>query len=505
MVNPAERRADARDTVDTMPPTTADLLNNLHDLNLLKAAIGPKGDLDALLPLGAPAAAALAALLDDPHTAAPDRERALNALAAFGPVAAQEAADALLRALTDKAPALRKAALQALAQIGGDLDPYRDALLNALLKAEPDAPAAAARWEADAAPLAREVFDRAKPFSKPWRAAADLLLAIAPHVQTADFEAELLALLTHDKETWQKLGLAITAQIQRPTLDLVEPVADLSYLPDARHALRRFPFERVKRELRSLINSSSPPERLVGLELARYYGAAAQEFAELIAQKLPYDLTDSARAAVHALGRLLPDEELANALQPALDHPSEEVRSAARSYLEDLDVPIRESAWEDHPFSPSLRIVLQRLGFKPKLAFKDIPRDVPLPDRPFLWGERTPDDDKARLSRTMWALLYGLTPPPYTLYTVWDSYESSHTFYFSSEEPIYVVKYGPNRHLAHVFGDGSIGNFATLNLLDTSNDPALYYTERWGPTWSDGHWRASYSLSSYLRQLGKRS
>lgn len=335
----------------------------------------------------------------------------------------------------------------------------------------------------------------------------DTVLSLARSLECADCEEILLGYLQSEKEAWQKLGIELVRRMRRPTLPLLEPVADVSRLPGAKEALLRFPRERVKNELQSLIRSRNEEERIVGLELARNFGDSAKEYAQLIAEVFAQDLNEgSSLAAVHTLAALLPQKQLATALTPALDHWNQAVQKEAKRYLQEADVPIRESIWENHPFSQGLRVQLQRLGFVPK-GF-EIPEKRPLPARPFEWQNTVKEEEQLKkaiasqqLSKAVWALLNALKYPPYHLYTVWGSYEDSQTFHFSSEDPIYVVQIGKVRHLMHVIGDGSIGYFATIDLLDDSDDPPVYYIERWG---GEG-WRVSWALSAYLRSLGNRS
>ena len=347
------------------------------------------------------------------------------------------------------------------------------------------------------------------------KAAAEVLAEVADQAEGPEIEAAALWLLESiDKEALVKLGLEIVSKARHPPESWLEPSADMSYLPESKPALMRFPFVKVKRELRSLLKSRSAQERKIGLGLVQHYGLVASEYAPLVREGLAADThAETARLAVHTLARLLSDEELPEALEPALDHWDDAVQRAARRYLAQVDAPIRDNAWDGHPFSTSLRIQLQRFGFKP-LNF-DIPAERPLPpdeERPFKYGDRLPEDNGAQIGAVAWALVpdnKALEWPPYVLYTVWGSYEDAATFHFGAgdgegDRAIFPVTIRGRRHLMHVIGDGSIGYYATIDLLDASDDPAVYYIERWGASWSDSAWRQSHTLSSYLRQLGTR-
>jgi len=446
---------------------------------------------------GAASAPALAALL--PHKDKTTRKLAAEALTDLGP-AARGVAPAIAKLATNKDAATRKLALAAAATVGGDATTWAEAAEFALRAGDKAVIDLFAHFDGRALPILRAAWHRSSPKSQ--LVIGECLKVIAPHIDAVEVEDLLRSFLLHDKEPQQRLGLELIARIRKPPLSLAEEVADLSSLPGARTALLRFPEARVKRELRSLIKSQSPPERTVGFEVVKHYGSSAREFAPLIAEVLANDThAESARTAVHTLARLLPDDELAAALEPALDHWDADVQKVARRYLAQAEVAPRASVWDNHPFSPGLLRQLQRLGFKPTAPFA-IPPSRPLPDRPFEWND--PGDLVAHtLSPAVWALLHALTSPPYTLYTVWGSYENRDTFYFSKENPIYVLPLRERTHLMHVIGDGSIGYFATIDLLDTSNDPAVYYIERWGG-WGDGGWQASWNLSGYLRNLGTR-
>lgn len=452
-----------------------------------------------VLALGVTAAPALAALLS--HGPAAGRKVAAEVLGELGPVARSAAVAALDEAGSGKDAALRKAALQAAVAVGGEADQLGRCALAALKAGDKAVAGLFQHFDARALPLLREAWDEA-PSARVKHLIGECLAVVAHHIEAADVMDMLEFFLLHDKEPQQKLALELIQRIRKPPTSLAESVADLSSLPGARMALLRFPEERVKRELRSLIKSQSPQERVVGYEVVKHYGSTAREFAPLIAEVLARDThAGSARAAVHTLARLLPDEELPTALEPALDHWDADIQKIARRYLAQAEVAPRASVWDDHPFSPALLRQLQRLGFKPSGPF-DIPADRPLPDRAFEWN--TPGELAQRqLSPTMWALLHRLTFPSYVLYTVWGSNENTDTFHFSSEPPIYVITLRGQTHLMHVIGDGSIGYFAAVDLLDTSIDPALYYIERWGG-WGDGGWQVSWTLSSYLRNLGTR-
>jgi hypothetical protein len=330
-------------------------------------------------------------------------------------------------------------------------------------------------------------------------------LLLAQSLECSDCEDLLKEFLQNDKDSLQTLGLELMRRMRRPTLPLLEPVADISRLPGAKEVLLRFPHAALKKELHSLIKSKNEEESVVGLELARYLGASAEEYTPLIAEVFAQDLRPkSSRAAVHTLAALAPKEDHPKLLSNALDHWNEEVRKDVRRYLEKVDFPVRASIWEGHPFSEDLRIQLQRLGFSPKAKF-EITEDRPWPALSFDWGGEDKEKPKAMpLSAAIWAFLRSLNQPDYHLYIVWGSSEDSQTFYFSNEPSIYVVDHKGTQRFMYVIGDGSIGCFATLDLNDSSNDPAVYYIERWAGH-KDGTWRVSFSLSSYLKQLGSRS
>jgi len=334
--------------------------------------------------------------------------------------------------------------------------------------------------------------------------AAQALAAVAGDLVGPEIEDIVDELLTDDKEAYQKLGLEIVARLRKPPASLTESVADCSYLPEARRALLRFDRERVKKELKSLLGSKAPNERLTGLQIVSQYGPSAAEFTPQIAESLKTDQNPkSAIAAINALARLMPEEALTVALEPTLDHVDAGVRAASKRHLARIGAPIRDSAWKGHPFSSSLHHRLQSMGFKPKGSM--VPPSERLVDmsRSLEWAPGGFALEPFELSPTIWAFLNMVEYPPHTLYTVWGSYDDAQTFHFSEEAPIYVVpkRGGKGHHLMQVIGDGSIGYFACIDLTDTGNDPSVYYVERWH---AEG-WRASYSLSSYLRSLGLRS
>jgi hypothetical protein len=333
--------------------------------------------------------------------------------------------------------------------------------------------------------------------------AAKALVAVAEELDGPEVMDEVQDLLTDDKDTYQKLGLQVVSRLRRPPPSLVEPVADASYLPDARRALLRFDKDRVKRELKSLIGSQNQDERTCGLEIARRYGPEASEFAPQIASVLANDTrVQSAIAAVNALARMLPEDQLAKALEPAQDHNDAAVRQLAQRFLAAAGAPVRESIWAGHPFSDSLLARLQSMGFKPKGDSMKVPDDRPAPIERTLQNALEGETlAPFQLSPAVWAWLNMLEFPDYRLYTVWDSHEGTDTFHFSDEDPIFGLTIRDTRHLMNVIGDGSIGYFAAIDLRDTSNDPAVYYLERWYP---EG-WKVSWTLSSYLRNLGTRS
>jgi hypothetical protein len=329
----------------------------------------------------------------------------------------------------------------------------------------------------------------------------DGFFLLAQSLECSDNEDLLKDLLQNDKEPLQRLGLDLVRRMRRPTLPLLEPVADLSRMPGAKEALLRFPHDALKKELRSLIKSKNEEEAVVGLEIARYLGPSAEEFAPLISEVFSTDMrAKSAMAAVHTLSALSHEEQYDKIFSPALDHWNEDVRKEVKRKLEKAEIPVRESIWEGHPFSESLRIQLQRLGFAPRGKF-DIPKERPWPDLPFSWGDAP--KEKKNLSPALWAFLHAMKTPGYHLYIVWGSYEGSQTFHFSSESNIYVVNHRGTTRYMHVIGDGSIGCFATIDLNDESNDPSVYYIERWDGA-KDGSWYVSHSLSSYFKQLGNR-
>jgi hypothetical protein len=330
-------------------------------------------------------------------------------------------------------------------------------------------------------------------------------LLLAQSLECSDCEDVLKELLQNDKNSLQTLGLELMRRMRRPTLPLLEPVADISRLPGAKEVLLRFPHEALKKELHSLIKSKNEEESVVGLELARYLGASAAEYTPLIAEVFAQDLRPkSSKAAVHTLAALVPKEDHPKVLSNALDHWNEDVRKDVARYLEKIDYPVRASIWEGHPFSEDLRIQLQRLGFSPKEKFES-PANRPWPSLSLEWGDEVKEDPKTKqVSPAIWAFLHSLNKPEYHLYIVWGSSEDSQTFHFSSESSIYVVDHKETQRFMYVIGDGSIGCFATIDLNDASNDPSVYYMERWAGH-KNGTWRVAFSLSSYLKQLGSRS
>ena len=342
--------------------------------------------------------------------------------------------------------------------------------------------------------------------------AAEALAEIAGKVDGATLEAAVLSLLDdRARPAAVEQGLRIVARSRQPLQRWVEPCADASAHPGAADALKRYPYTSVQRELRSSVTSTSADEQCTGLALLLHHGAEAAEFvpqvqAALVRPSAPR----STRLALEALIALLPPADLPAALEPALDHYDPVVRDAARAYLTQLGAPARASAWEGHPFSQDLLRQLQRLGFQPKQF--PVPAQRGLPPLPYQkdFGEPKPEDQTAILGEAVWALCKdngAMTWPPYALYTVWGSHENSYTFYFGGDgghRHIFPVELEGKRRLMFVLGDGSIGYYAALDLMDRSPDPALYYMHRWGAHYSYDLDRVSYRLSNYLSRLGVR-
>jgi len=362
---------------------------------------------------------------------------------------------------------------------------------------------------AAAEPLAALVLTRK---GKALTAAAEALADVARHVDGARIEAAVLRLLEDLRRASAiEQGLRIVARSRRPPPSWVEPCADASAFPGAAAALERFPYASVQRELRSLVSSRSAEEQCTGLRLLLHHGAEAAEFVpEVQAALVRPSAPKSARLALDALLALMPAEELPAALEPALDHYDPVVRDAARATLSQLGAPVRASAWEGHPFSQELLYQLQRLGFQPKQF--PVPAQRGLPPLPYQedFGEPRPEDATATIGAAVWALYEGngaMVWPPYALYTVWGSHENSYTFYFggdSTHEHIFPVEIDGRRRLMFVLGDGSIGYYAALDLLDGSSDPALYYMERWGVRYPGDLHPVAFRLSRYLSRLGVR-
>ena len=414
-----------------------------------------------------------------------------------------------LLALTEhKDKKLRKVAFEAIGEVGGELEWYEQALLAGLDSGDKLVGAAFASMPDEAGDIIRSVLSSGT--KKARRAAYEAMVAFAPRMRAQEWSEDILEVLEAETEAVQKLGLEMVIGLERPPRSLLESVADLSSLAGASRALRKFEYEPLRRELPSLLKSGLASERLVGLEIVKLHGARAEEHAPTIAQMLtqPYE-RETNLSAITWLEGMLGGEELASALQPALDHWDEQVQQRARAILDQANVPVRASKWEGHPFSPALLRQLIRLGFEPKEGgFAMMPEHRPLPELPMEEGqsERPEQWEGVQLSAPIWTLLHGLIGPPYTLYTVWGSYENADTFYFSSEPSLYARALSKGGELApmYVIGDGSIGYFAALDLRDKSDDPALYYMERWGGWGNEASWRVAHSLSSYLRQLGER-
>src|SRR5262245_30957450 len=65
----------------------------------------------------------------------------------------------------------------------------------------------------------------------------DGFLLLAQSLECSDCEDLLKELLQHDKEPMKKLGLELMRRMRRPTLPLLEPVADISRMPGAKEVL----------------------------------------------------------------------------------------------------------------------------------------------------------------------------------------------------------------------------------------------------------------------------
>lgn len=431
----------------------------------------------------------------------------LELLGAMGPLAVG-AQESLLEFAKVSDKKLRKVAYEAIGEVGGDVDVYAQHLLDALEKGDKLAAPAFANLAPEAGEVIRSVLSTGNNKAK--RAAYEAMVAFAPKMIASEWEDEILEVLEHDKEAVQQLGVDLVIGLPHPPESLLESVADLSSFDRASAALRKFKYEALRAELPSLLKSGMASERLVGLGIVRHHGARAEEFAPRIAKLLEGSLDEETTlSALHVLAKVLPEDEMAGAFSPALDHWSVKVQEAAREYLDDANIPVRASKWEGHPFSQPLLRQLMRLGFEPKEgAFGAIPEHRPLPDMEVEEGSERPSAwDGVNMSRAMWALLNALEQPPYQLYTVWGSNENTDTFYFEGQSNLFARPHRGAEGLAPMYaiGDGSIGYYATLDLRDESDDPSLYYIERWGGWGGDEGWRVSYSLSRYLRQLGTRN
>lgn len=430
----------------------------------------------------------------------------LELLGAMGPLAAS-AQGALLEFAQSSDKRLRKVAYEAIGEVGGDVDLYAEHLLGALEKGDKLAAAAFANLAPEAGEIIRSVLLEGSNKAK--RAAYEAMVVFAPVMDVSEWEEEILEVLEHDNESVQQLGVDLVIGLAQPPESLLESVADLSSFDRASAALRKFRYEALRAELPSLLKSGMASERLVGLEIVRHHGGRAEEFAPRVAKLLESSLDEETTiAALHVLAKVTSEEEMGAVFAPALDHWSKKVKEVAREYLDEANVPVRASKWEGHPFSTSLLRQLMRLGFEPKEGvFNEIPEDRPLPEMPLEEGSERPESwSKVNMSEAMWALLNALEQPSYELYTVWGSNENMDTFYFEGQSNLFGRSHRKGEVAApmYVIGDGSIGYYAALDLSDTSDDPSLYYIERWSGWGSEDSWRVSYSLSRYLRQLGTR-
>jgi|GEM_PF-3694966 len=430
----------------------------------------------------------------------------LELLGAMGPLA-RSAQDALLEFSKSSDKRLRKAAFEAIGEVGGDVDLYAEHLLASLEKGDKLAAAAFGNLAPEAGEIIRSVLLEGSNKAK--RAAYEAMVVFAPVMDVTEWEDEILEVLEHDNESVQQLGIDLVIGLSRPPESLLESVADLSSFDRASAALRKFRYEALRAELPSLLKSGLASERLVGLEIVRHHGGRAEEFAPRIAKLLVASLDEETTiSALHVLAKVTSEEEMGAVFAPALDHWSGKVKEVAREYLDEANVPVRASKWEGHPFSTSLLRQLMRLGFEPKEgAFQSIPEERPLPNMQVEEGSERPSAwEDINMSEAMWALLNALEQPAYELYTVWGSNENMDTFYFEGQSNMFArsTRSGEEPAPMYAIGDGSIGYYAALDLRDTSDDPSLYYIERWSGWGSSDSWRASYSLSRYLRQLGTR-
>lgn len=472
-------------------------------VSAVASALSSKKSREALVELGSEAVPMLDALLHSKGKKV--AARAAEIAGSIGPEALP-LAESLATAARSKDKATRKAALDAILSVGGEPSVYRDAVKDALGRADQAVIPIIATWGPPALPLVKGALAAKKTQVR--KVGLQALVEIAGGLQGHEVEQELIDFLEDwDREALQVLALEVVARLRKPPASLTEPVADLSSMRGSKRALLRFDKTRVKRELRSLIKSQSKDERVVGLEIVGHYGNSASEFAELVQERLATDTSmEGSVAAVHALGKLLDGDALGEALAPALDHWSDDVQAVAKEYLEEADVPVRESVWEGHPFSTSLVRQLQRFGFKPTGSAMRVPDARPYEHHGY--GEGFESDEEAPLPETLspavWALLEMLEWPPYELFTVWGSSgwdENTMTFHFSREPGVLPIRLnGGAWQIMTVIGDGSIGYYACIDLLDTSDDPAVYYLERW---WPEG-WRVSRTLSGYLRRIGRR-
>lgn len=458
-----------------------------------------RGDLDALRERAAhgetAACDALAEVVASPSADTQARIAAVEALATVG-AGALRAVEALRAALEDRDPGLRRATVALLVGAGAALEDWSEAAARCLARGDGAIPPLLATWGASALPMVLAALSGSDALHVR-RVAVHALVEIAGVLDGEEVEAPLTELLTCEEASLQQLALEVVARLRRPPASLAELVADLSRFPGARRALLRFDRDVVKRELSSLIKSQYLEERLCGLAIVQEYGASAAELAELVASELARDTqAETAVASVHVLHRIVPASALAAALEPALDHWSDAVRTAARSYLSALDIEPRASVWDGHPFADALIRELQRIGCRPRGSMR-APTERLIRNRQQRVGlERRRPPPPLAVTPTIWALTQQIDYPS-RYFDDWIGGDREAYLHFESEPEIFPVTADGCEHLLHVFGYCNRDYFAAIDLRDTSDDPSVFYLAHSRPR---AH-RVSYRFSDYLRRL----
>jgi hypothetical protein len=241
----------------------------------------------------------------------------------------------------------------------------------------------------------------------------------------------------------------------------------------------------------TLLGSSREAALQTAMALLPQLAGRVEQVQERLLAYLSWGDPALVKEALGALG--WPEEKLAAALDPVLDHWSPEVRQAAGALLQ---AP-RRSPWDGAPVSPEVVRHLHRLGARPPAPFDPAaPRPLPgswyRPGRGS-WSGTDPEGQASEMPAAA-AFVDSLRWPRGATFATWDRDFPDRTVDMTGASEGYDRIEGGRRVLLYPIAYCSLQHYYCLDLLSPGDDPPVWNQDHDGAT----PWQQFPRLSKFL-------